>query len=244
MVQIYLLIGVGILAVALGVRPRPRSRAAGFARFGVVAALGVALVVNSFHAAGRVDRLVVTEDRAHVLEVHPERLLGAETWTTLELASGERVDATAPPSAPDGGEAAPEEAALRVPRTLRGRIERRASDGRWVEVGPELEQPLGVATSSQSAIAAAFDEVYAPETLYVARFERDGTLSWRLDGETLGLAEGRLRRSARTSDGDLVLVFDGFAVDRSWFERLSMDTHIVVARVDAELGRVRWRARF
>jgi hypothetical protein len=244
----YLLILVGVLAVVAAFRPAGRGpRWVGFVRFAVVAVAGAAVVVTSFEAAGRIDALRVAGGRIHVLERFPARLLGASVWTTLDVHTGRILTGRSPPDPGAAKVAASKTSttALRVPRTLRGRIERPIGGGEGaVEVGPELLRPVAAATSDAHAVVSAFDRVYDPATVYLARYRRDGTLDWRLEARALGLSAGRLRRAAAIGEGDLVLAFEGFAADRSWFERLTLDSHVVVVRVDAQRGAVRWTSRF
>lgn len=245
-VRMYVMILVGLAAVVLSRWPvaGPRGLRPALLRFGLAVLPGVALILFGFHAAGRIDELRIDPDRAFVREAFPERAWSPVEWTGLDLASGAIVQAPPPERSP--GLEASGAPTMRLVPTLSGRVERpTGNDERPYEpVGPKLQQPFLVSAGETHAVVAAVEEVYRPETLYLARIERDGRMMWRVEATALGLAEGRLQRSQPLPDGDLVAVFTGVRKVGSSWERLTLATHVVVARIAASTGEVRWTASF
>lgn len=265
-VRMYLLVLVGVLAVVLALWPKIpglSGRVAALGRFLAVALAGLVGVYAAFHDAGRVDELRIGPELAYVKEVFPRRAFREVSWTVVDLETGETSRVAAPPEGlrvigprtPESigrareasGELAEEQPALRLPRSLKARLERPRSHDEeplFVPVGPELYQPDSAHATARFAVVAAYEVVYRPETLFLARFEADGSPSWRIEAEALGLREGRLRRAAALEGGDLLLVLTGVAADLGPFEALTLDRHVFAARVDLKTGHVRWTTRF
>lgn len=246
-VQMYLLILVGVFAGLGAVRPRiPRlsSRWVGFVRFLFIALVGLAVVVGGFHAPGRVDDLRLSPTHAYVLEHFPDRMLRSSIWTEVRLSDGAvrevSVDNVPPARSPPSTEGR----GMRLRRSLRARVERPVATlgptTEYLPVGPVLNQPVLAYASAELAVVAAYEEVYRPETLFVGRMDPDGAFGWRRSARRLGLASGRLRLSGVTSSGDIVMVFSGVTTRRTWLARLTLDTRLVVVRLEPSQGTIRW----
>lgn len=244
-IRIYVLLAVGALAMVFAVWPRRKSgpaRGEAFIRFFVGFALGGAVVLFGFHNPGQVRGLVMGPNHALVLERHEGRLWGEEDWTRLDLDTGRPRRSTAPD---ERGEVAvrTSSSAMEAPRTLRGRL-LRYEGGEPVPMGPVLGQPVLAFGAPDFAVVAAYEELSRPATVYLARYERDGSLGWRLEASELGLRSGRLRRSAPVGDGDLLVVFSGVWADRGWLGTFTQDEHVLAARIHLADGTVRWRRAF
>ncbi|MEL6190211.1 MAG: hypothetical protein AAFU79_36785, partial [Myxococcota bacterium] len=229
-----------ILVVAAGFLPRGGSRRAGLARAAAAAMLGTLFLLFAFHSAGAVERVIVDGERALVLERFPGRSWGERVWTELSLADGALSRASRPPGAPPEAERPQAPGAMALARSLKARLRREGE-----VVGPVLKQAERVASTPEWAMVAANETIYAPETVFLARFEADGTLKWRVGAKQLGLVKGRFRRAAPVpGTSDWILVWTGWAKDRSAFDRFTYATHAVAVRIDASDGSIRWTSAF
>lgn len=245
-IRLYVMILVGIVVVAAGFLPRGGSRRAGILRALGVAALGTVFLLFGFHSAGAVERVVVTEGAAFVLERFPGRSWAESQWTRLDLADGSSGSVSVAPAltaSPPGSdsEASDVAGALELPRSLKARLRRPHGE----ELGPVLKQAELVTSDSAWAVVAGYETIYVPQSVFLARFEADGTLRWRRDAGQLGLEGGRFRRAAPVpGTEDWIVVMTGWAKNQGFYDRLTHATHVVVARFHAGTGAIRWSSTF
>lgn len=243
-VRMYLLIIVGLAATIGAGWPRfgPFRWSTALARFAVLAGAGSAFILLGFHSPGRVDGLRLETEAVLVQETFLERAWGETVWTAVGFETG-AVEVRLPdPEAREPPRRAP--LAMRLTPSISARLERVASSTVSRKVGPKLRQPRLAWSGPAYAVVAAYDEIYDPTTLFVARYGSDGAPLWRVEGTELGLGQGRLR-SATPVPGteDLLLVFTGTDASPSLYERLTLAEHVFVARLGKD-GAVKWRRNF
>lgn len=250
LVRMYLLILVGVLSVVGAFWPNVRgwkSRLIRFGRFSVLFALGLAIVFGGFHAPGVVDALRVDGGLGFVGERFPGRRFGSYQWTSIRLSDGRIESSASPPSSSVKPEDLEDDRPpMRLISSVRARVERPSgrAERPYEPVGPALTQPILAFATSSFAVISGYAELYQPSTVYVARIEADGQLSWKVEGRNLGLSEGRLRKALRLPGGDLLLAFTGIRAQRNFLEVLASDSHLVVVRLGTKAGRVRWTQSF
>ena len=245
-IRIYLLVATGVLAAVFAVWPKigPRNFGFGLIRAGVVVAGGLGVLLNAFHSAGRIDEVRVVSGRVFIQETFPERAWGEVVWTSLVLKDGSFApaeDRALPTTISTRSRA---KIKMRLVPHLRGRAERPVADGHFEAVGPELLQGVEAYGERDWIIVSAFDELSDPSSVYLARIQSNGEETWRLDAKTLGLKEGRLRRSVRIPEGPLIVVMTGRRFPERTFDRLTFASHVVVVSIEVQSGKVLWRAAF
>lgn len=250
--RMYLLLLTVVLGVVFSLWPRLSRPSIRWSvlRFMVVLGAGLSLAAFGFHSAGRIDDLKIDDQFASILETHPGRMWGEHTWTKLRIHDGEVMTVV------EGGQfegamvtssSSVTQAKLRFVPTLMGQVEvTQLVNGvqSHKSIGPILNQGRSIGFTDSFALISAYESLYDPESVYIAKILANGTVEWRISASQLGLQRGQLQRGKLLNEDAGLVVILGTKSHPTLWERLSRSEHILAAKINISDGSIDWSTTF